>query len=353
MVAGVVALWLGLLVASAPARPGESRIDRVISNMDGRAFARIASDPTFARATELYDGNAARSAFRAMRPVQGWVDWAASLGGRPALIGPAILLLGVVFIGLLPLAIDAVARAHGRRSGRGELVLVTPAVVAFLLAPGLCEPLAACLGLWGLARWQDGRRRDAVVLLTLAVLTRETSLLLAFGLALSVVADTRRLRPALPLLIPPAAYVGWALVVRARIGTFPAGSENLGAPFEGLRAAIPLWNGAEWLAAVGLAACAVAIWRSAVPTFRWILGVHLVSLAFMGTIVMQVWWGWGRVLLPVFLLALVLPAAADAQATEAEEPASGEAVPEVARAEPVARWRSPDRLLAPLLAWLR
>ncbi|QXC59747.1 hypothetical protein KSP35_15345 [Aquihabitans sp. G128] len=251
--------------------------------------------------------------------MQGWVDWAASLGGQRALLAPAILTLGALAIGLLPAATGAVADALGRELRRPELVLLAPACLAFLRWPGLSEPLAAVLVLVGLARWLRDDRGWALALFTVAALTRETSLLVPVGIGLSIAWSTRRLRPALPLAVPAIAYAAWAVVVRIRVGAFPAGSAQMGLPVQGLVQAIPHWGLPEVATFLALAACSWLTWRSRNLVLRNIVVAHLAFLAFLGPLVWWFWWGFGRVTLPLFLLALVGTRTADAESAVSSE----------------------------------
>lgn len=316
VVSVLAGLWLCLSIATVPAGlAGErgshlfseprSRAESLILPMDGKFFADLGGDPTMARLVDSNGGQREVAAYRGSRPVQGWANWLVSLGGQRSLLAPAMLAIGVVALALLPLAVDAVARALGREVRLGELVLAAPATLAFLRWPGVCEPLAAALVLWGLARWLGGHRTAAVALFCVAALTRETTLLVPAGLALATMARTRRLGPALPLLAPVAAYAAWIGVVRLRVGALPLGSDTTGLPFVGLVRSLPAWGVGEVLAAAALVACGVAIWRSGVPVLRWILAVHVAFIACMGQVVWSFWWAFGRVMLPLFLLALI------------------------------------------------
>lgn len=313
-------LWLLLLVTSVPAdrepvdtwttvfEEQRSRVEVVVAQMDGQAFAQHAADPTMSDLPAGYEGYRDQAAYRAARPVQGWVNWLASLGGRRVLLAPAMLAVGVLAIGALPLAASAVARAMHRDLRAPELILLAPACVAFLRWPGLCEPLAAVLVLTGLARWLRQDRAVAVLLFSIAALTRETSLLVPLGVALSVMASTRRLRPCLPLAVPALVYAGWALVVRWRVGTFPTGSAQMGLPLVGLFRTVPHWRLFEVLVFLALCGCSWMVWCSGDRVLRGILVAHLAFLACLGPLVWWYWWGFGRVILPLFVLALIAPA---------------------------------------------
>jgi hypothetical protein len=115
--------------------------------------------------------------------------------------------------GLNLLAIGAAAIALGRLADRlggspffGVLVAITPALIESLQG-SLGDALAFALALWAVVMW----RRSivaAVVLFTLAALTRETTLIAAA--ACFVVGDARQRRW---LLIPPAIWAAWAVII--------------------------------------------------------------------------------------------------------------------------------------------
>jgi hypothetical protein len=333
ILAGVAALWMALMWSAVPAdhetetwttiyANQESRAEALVAPMDGQAFAQNATDPTFANLPDGYQGNQEQAAYRAARPVQGWVDWAASLGGRRSLLAPAILLLSIVGVALLPLATAAVAGALDRELRWGEAILLTPAAIACLRWPGLCEPLAVVVAFTGLAAWLRGRRTLGIVLFCVAALTRETTLLIPFGLALTTLAQTRRLRPALPLAIPALAYAAWAGIVRVRVGALPKGSAQMDLPFVGLVRTIPHWRLPEVLTFVLLVAACVELWRSRDAVLRGILVAHVAFTACLGPLVWWYWWGFGRVTLPLFLLALTRRVSRPTGPAEAEDSTS-------------------------------
>lgn len=283
----------------------DSRAEVLVAQMDGQAFAQHAVDPTMSDLPEGYFGDVEQAAYRAGRPMLGWVEWAASFGGRRPFLAPTILAITAISIGLLPLALGVVADALGRDLRRPELLLLAPACIANLRWPGLCEPMATVLVLLGLGRWCQGRRSVAILCFVLAALTRETTLLIPAGIGLAELASTRRLRPGLPLAIPALAYLAWMRVVSWRIGAPVGGGKQMGLPLVGLLRAVPHWGLPEAATFAALLACAVLLWRSGEAIFRWILLVHLSFLLFVEALVWWYWWGFGRITLPLFALALV------------------------------------------------
>lgn len=341
VVTAACALWLALLVATTTgqAKPNDqttvfgdrpNAAEARISTMDGVHFAQLAVDPLYRNTVENFRDDPSRASYRSLRPVQGWVTWALSFGGRRGLLAPAILVLAAVATGALVLAVDAVARALRRRTELPMAVLLAPGVAANLTDPGLCETLATVVVLAGAACWLRDRRGLAVALFCIAALTRETTLAVPAGIALAELATGRRLRPVLPLLAAPATYLAWGAVVAARVA--PINGSQAGEtgfePITGLVNAIPSWGPAEAITAATILLAAAAILRRREPILTGIVVAHGVLLLSLGTIVWTHWWGFGRVVLPLSVLALVggrLPVASEraddaAGSTDADPP---------------------------------
>jgi hypothetical protein len=82
---------------------------------------------------------------------------------------------------------------------------------------------ATAFVLGGLVLWQRSRLVISGLVFSLAVLARETTLIVPLGLALGTCFEAgRRRRDALVLLTPAAVYVGWPLWLWGRWGAFPA-----------------------------------------------------------------------------------------------------------------------------------
>ena len=114
--------------------------------------------------------------------------------------------LNLLAIGAAAIALARLAERLGGSGWVGVLVGVSPALVESLQG-SLGDGLAFALALWAVVTW----RRSivtAVVLLTLAALTRETTLVVA---AACFVVGTRKQR--LWLLVPPAIWAAWAVVI--------------------------------------------------------------------------------------------------------------------------------------------
>ncbi|WP_421120333.1 hypothetical protein ACE2AJ_03155 [Aquihabitans daechungensis] len=297
--------------------PARSRTEKLVARMDGRAFAQTAADPLMRRTIEDYHGDAGKAAYRASRPLPGWMFLVGSLGGQRALLAPTMLLLSAITIGWAVYSVDVLGRALGLRVRYLAALVLSPAIITSIAYPGLGDPIGLALTFTGLAAWFRDRTWAAVGLFAAAGLCRETMLLVPLGLALHVVWEQRSLRPALPLALAPVAYVAWVAIVTARIGTAPDGGSQLAAPFSGMIEGMAYWHLAEYLTAALVVASTVVIVRRG---FGWMKAIAAVSLGFaslMGTVVWFQWWGFGRVLtiLPVFaLVALARPRAAEVPA---------------------------------------
>lgn len=302
--------------------PAQNRAEALIWGMDGKAFFRLATDPTLARTDDAFGGDQEHTAYRASRPVLGWLAWGASGGGHRPAIGWTLLLLDVAAIAGVVAALGALAREVGGGGDRLLLALGAPGILAALLYPGVSEPLAVALALWGTARWLRKDRWAAAAAFAAAALCRETMLLFPFALGLAHLASHRRLRGAGPLLVAPAAYVAWVAVVHARIGAWPSsGGDQLTLPFAGLLGVVGSWGPMEWAALAITVAGGVAAWRWGSTSVRWIVAVNAAFAACMSEVVYAEWWAFGRLTLPIVLLGVaVLPAV---PATDAPAAADG------------------------------
>lgn len=284
--------------------PPQSRAEHLVAKMDGHTFAEIALDPMMVNTPDSYFGDRENAAYRSSRPVQGWVAFVASAGGQRPLLAPAILVLTSVTVGAAVLSVAALARVTGRRVRYLGAVLATPAFVAAVAYPGICEPLAIALACAGIAAWLRKQPWPAVALLTAAVLTRETMIVVPLGLGITHLIQRRTPIGALKLAIPAAAYGGWVLLVHDRLGAWPSDYSQTDGLLVGFRQAFPHWHLAEWAAAALLVASVAVIARRGTTWMRIIALLHLPILAVANHQVWWVWLGFGRVtmLLPIFAL---------------------------------------------------
>lgn len=236
--------------------------------------------------------------------MQGWVDLLASAGGQRSILAPAILVVTSLTVGAALLSVAALAHVLGRRVRYLGAVLATPAFIAAIAYPGICEPLAIALSCAGIAAWLRKKPWLAVALLTTAALTRETMLVVPLGLGLAHLLEHRKPFGALKLAIPAVAYGGWIALVHARLGAWPSDYSQTDGPFVGLRQGFPHWHPAEYAAALLLVASVLVIARRGTAWMRIIALLHVPILAVANYQVWWVWLGYGRVtmLLPIFAL---------------------------------------------------
>ncbi len=234
---------------------------------DGQFYYLLALNP-FSPQPALPGAHFDIPAYRAQRILYPLLTWALSLGGRPALVPVmlvAVNLAAIVAIGWLAATL---AQRQGAQPIWGLLLAMYPGLL-LSLARDLAEPLAIALALAALLFVRDRRWGWAATALSLAVLTRETTALIA--LALLIVASIERLARLSPRLEPmrrfvvggkqrgdspwPGALVAGAvpLLVAAiwqgillahwgRLGIFAAGANNISFPLLGLIEGFVAWR---------------------------------------------------------------------------------------------------------------
>lgn len=204
--------------------------------------------------------------YRAQRILYPLVVWLLTLGGHARFVPLAMLLVNFTSV----VAVAALAALTARRLGV-EPLLAT--LVAFypglLLSLGrdLSEPLALACALGGVVFALDHRWRWAALLLSLAVLARETTTLFALALLISAVLARFTPLPALRLptlrlvvreewrgaalagLIPLLVALAWQVVLLLRwgaMGALAGGPVNVGLPFAGILRAPGAWQANHW-----------------------------------------------------------------------------------------------------------
>jgi hypothetical protein len=272
---------------------------------DGQAFGSLALDPLLSRPTE-WGGGRAEMAYRAARPLLGWLVMLTSFGSATA-AGWGLLAWTAIGIGVMAAGALVLADHWGRQGDWVPLLLLLPGVVGQIMFGGLSDALATGLALFGLAWWLKGRDRLAIVVLCLAALCRETTLLvtLALFLSLFVAGDRRR---AMRLLIPFAAYVGWIGVVWLRVGALPndAPQGRISVPPGNYMAVVGSWSWVEVASAAIIAVLAIVAWRRA--PCRDVRLLVVLSALFAATFSPAVLrsWDFARPLLPVTVVGACL-----------------------------------------------
>lgn len=331
VVAGALAL-VGLVVRADLAVRPEGRVQEpyapafrdatagppvVMNTHDGQAFGSLALDPLLSRPQE-WSGGRATMAYRATRPLLGWLVALTSFGST-AVAAWSLLAWTAVGIGLLVGAAAALRRRWGRDPDQAVLLLLLPGVVGLVRFGGLSDGLATGLSLLGLAWWLDGgpgdrgrdRDRGAIILLCLAALCRESALVVPAALLLAGGpgwggGDSRR--PRLGLLWPFALYLGWVVVVGLRLGVAPTDPSQgrLAFPLIGLIAGVRSWTWVGAVCAVSVVVTmAIAYRRAPCADVRWLV---IVSALFALVLGEGVWrsWDFARTLLPVTVVGVCL-----------------------------------------------
>jgi hypothetical protein len=300
--------------------PPRSRAEALLVEGDGQAFAALAQDPSLSR-PGVFSGTAAgvtpsqEAAYRAGRPLFGWLGWAFSLG-QPGAVPLALLVLTALGAVGLVAGVAVAAAAEGRRLDLAFVAVMLPGSVALFSSTGP-EALGTGLALGGAVLWSRDRRWLAIAAMTAAGLARETLVLVPIAIG---IAELVRRRPRPLLLVPAVALAAWDLVVRARYGHFPfsAGKGRLSAPWTSV-AAVPHWGAVDVLVAAIGVGLVIGGFRGLPAAYRTVVGAYVGMALVMGPDVWADWWAFSRPLLPLYAIALVgcLPRRAPAEAEKA------------------------------------
>lgn len=313
-------VWIGVLAVGASgfgptSRPAfvadydgrvlDDGLELLIVQSDGQTYATLARDPLLQRVEQSFR-RPAEASYRAQRPLFAWMAWALS-AGRSGWVPPALAVLSSFGAGLAAAGAGALLRRRGRSEWWGLVVLVLPGAPHTLAFLG---PELLMLGfvLWGLAAWEEDRQPVAVALFCARVLTRESALLVAAGLALQL-AVNRRLGAALRLTPIPLVLAAWLAVLRLRLGAWPwdASAGRLGPPLVGfLENVTARWTvqnaGVLLLYAVAVTGALLVARRDHLTL---IVVVHVAFATLMGRYVWHEVLGHARVLLPMCVIAVI------------------------------------------------
>jgi hypothetical protein len=288
-----------------------TQVEALLVSGDGQAFGALAQDPLL-RHPEVIRARG-EYAYRAQRPLWGYLAWAGSLG-QPGAVGWALVVLEILAAGF---ACGVVARLLLERGTTPWWALLTLAAGYESITTLTPELLALALFGAGLLLWRHDRRLIAVLALCAAVLTRETMLVGVAALALWQLAAAHgafvaRVRRALPLAIPFAAVAAWDVVLRLRLHAWPTGSSEsrLTLPGLGVLDSVAHQPSAGLalgvLLALGLCIASVVLARR--DPLTWVVVAYGV---FALTFSREVWVhaGFTRALLPLYVFGAVVVAA--------------------------------------------
>ncbi|HET9111835.1 MAG TPA: hypothetical protein VFN78_13480 [Ktedonobacterales bacterium] len=281
---------------------------------DGQFYYLLALDP-FSPHAVLPGARFDIAAYRAQRILYPLVVWALSLGGRPALVPIMLVVVNLAVVIAIGAMGALLARRVGVRPLWGLLVAFYPGLLVSV-AGDLAEPLAMACALGAILcvlRHPQPRWVWATVLLSLAVLARETTALVALALFLSgqlvnvfnyshsKAVSRQRTEPATPQetplawLVPAgqwrrAVFTGavplvvalcWQGVLLLRwgqIGLFSAGGNNLGLPLVGIVEGAVAWS---------------VLWPPLIQALHYVDVAYLLGLAEVTR--RQLWGHWRRV----------------------------------------------------------
>jgi hypothetical protein len=202
-----------------------NHVEALLVSGDGQAFAALAQDPLLQRPSVIRARG--EYAYRAQRPLWGYLAWAGSLG-QPDVVGWALVALAILACGA---ACGVAALLLLDRSASPWWGLVVTAAGYESLGTLTPELFALALFGAGLLLWTRDRRAWAIAAMAASVLTRETMLVGVAALALWELVHVdgsfaTRIRRVLPFAVPVAALALWDTVIRLRLDAWPTGSSE-------------------------------------------------------------------------------------------------------------------------------
>ena len=259
----------------------EARLDDVFlraeQGHDGKFFFVQANDPWLLDP----ETNAAaldRPLYRSQRMLYPLIAGGFGLF-RPGVIVWSMLVVNLVAMGVGSWVVSRIATEMGGSAWWG---LAFGLNIGFLseINVGGAGVVAGVLAFAAVLAVMKSRWATAVVLLTLAALTREAMLVVAAGTALWLWAHRERRVAVVSALIPLSAVVGWALYVRLRIGsgTVTTQVQELGWPLVGFAQALKSWFDDPMSLLAGCAVLLVIVLYAR----RVVVTPHIVGWAFAG-----------------------------------------------------------------------
>jgi len=301
----------GYLVTSVDG--SSSALDGFLVQGDGQAFAAVAADPLLANPS-VFRGGPDEAAYRAQRPLAPWSAWVLVLG-QPGAVKVGLLVVNVIAGGALAAAATVLVGRRGGAAWLGVATIATPAVV-LSLSLATAEILGLALALWGVVLWtrEDRSRRSswvAVALFAATVLARESFVLIPLAIAAFELVRHRATggrRRAAMLLLSPLPYLVWVLILHARVGAWPVGSQDgrLSLPFVGIVDAAGSWDAGDFLVLALLLLSLVAAARHLDDVLSWIAWGQVPLLVLAGPLVMLRWEDFGRVFGVIYVVGVIV-----------------------------------------------
>jgi len=213
------------------ATPSDLLVQADSAGYDGQFFYRLALDPFTTEKTD-FGIRIDAPAYRQQRILYPLITWA--LTRASSLSVPATLIL-VNWLGLGAIAfLAALLCQHAGRHPLWGLVIAGHPGFLFTLARDLSEITAAAFVLGGLVLWQRKRLAGAALAFTLAVLARETALLVPIGISVGIWIESRS-KDIAWLFAAAVAFGLWQLALANQWGVLPFEASNaLAAPFTGM-----------------------------------------------------------------------------------------------------------------------
>lgn len=231
------------------------------AHYDGVYFYAVATDPfATGEAHELVD----RAAYRYGHAGYGWLGWIASLG-RTNAVPTALLMLGLVGLGVAAAAVSRLSVALGWTPWAGLAVAFNPGLT-YSLTSLTSETVAAGFVALTLLAWVRGRYVWGAAAAAAACLVKEPYVLVPAGIALwecgrwlshrDLGATIRRIAL---LSIGPALFACWYVYIRVQFGewSFEATQGFFAVPpfgwFEAMGQAADMARGTDLLSQLGAA----------------------------------------------------------------------------------------------------
>lgn len=213
-----------------------------VGGYDGTAFYRLALDP-FTRSRTAFGITLDVPGYRQQRIGYPLLVWLLSFG-RPAAVPWLLVIVHCMALAALAGTCALLASVLGRHALWGLLFAFYPGFL-YSVSRDLCEPLACAFAVSALLAMSRKRYGFASVLLTAAVLTRETFLLLAIAWGIAWLWTRTKI---VVFAVPMAVFVIWQAILRLNWGAIAlqAAAPQFTVPFtqywHALAASSSLWH---------------------------------------------------------------------------------------------------------------